>query len=53
MNTCKTCGKETDGYKCDICGAVSAAHDEHHTHGGEHCMVRCKACGEAEVKCTC
>jgi hypothetical protein len=26
---------------------------EDHKCGGEHCMPKCKSCGEAQVKCTC
>ncbi len=52
-NKCSKCGMETEGFKCDMCGAESATHDEQHEHGGEHCMPKCKACGQAQVKCTC
>ncbi len=53
MDNCSKCGGETEGYKCDICGAESAAHDDNHKHGSEHCMPKCKACGQAQVKCPC
>jgi len=51
--SCKKCGKDTDGYKCDTCGAESKEHDDKHSCGGEHCMQKCKACNEAEAKCAC
>ena len=41
------------GYKCGVCGAESASHDENHACGADHCMQKCAACNEAEVKCTC
>jgi len=44
---------DTEGYKCDMCGAESATHDANHEHGGDHCMPKCKGCNEAQVKCTC
>lgn len=50
---CSKCGMDTEGFKCDVCGAESTTHDEHHEHGGDHCMPKCKACGQAQVKCTC
>lgn len=53
MDNCSKCGGPTEGYKCDMCGAESATHDENHEHGGEHCMPKCKACSQAQVKCTC
>ena len=51
--SCKKCGGETEGHKCDVCGAESKEHDPQHKCGGEHCMPKCKACSEAEAKCTC
>lgn len=53
MDMCSKCGGETEGYKCDICGAESATHDDKHACGSEHCMPKCKACGQAQVKCPC
>jgi len=53
MDNCSKCGGLTEGYTCDMCGAESAAHDENHEHGGEHCMPQCKTCSQAQVKCTC
>ena len=53
MPKCTKCDGETEGYKCDECGAESEAHDEGHKCGSEHCMPKCKGCGEAQVKCTC
>ncbi len=50
---CKKCGVKTNGYKCDICGAVASKHIESHGCGGEHCMAMCAGCEEAEVKCRC
>ena len=50
---CVKCGKEVDGYKCDMCGAEAKEHDAMHGCGGEHCMPKCKGCNEAEVKCSC
>ncbi len=53
MSKCIKCGGPTEGFKCDICGAESEVHVEDHKCGGEHCMPKCKGCGEAQVKCTC
>lgn len=53
MMTCSKCGGETDGYKCDMCGIESAKHIPTHKCGGEHCMPKCKACSQAQVKCPC
>lgn len=53
MAECVKCGKETEGFKCDMCGAESEVHDQAHKCGGEHCTPKCKSCGEAQVKCTC
>ncbi len=53
MSECIKCGGPTEGFKCDICGAIADVHVEDHTCGGEHCMPMCKGCGEAQVKCTC
>lgn len=50
---CKKCGEATEGYKCDVCGEESKTHVETHHCGGEHCVPKCAACGEAETKCTC
>jgi len=51
--SCKTCEGDTEGYKCDVCGAEAEEHDNEHSCGGEHCMPKCKACGKAEVGCSC
>ena len=53
MSKCIKCGGPTEGFNCDICGAESEVHIEDHKCGGEHCMPKCKDCGEAQVKCTC
>jgi hypothetical protein len=53
MSVCIKCGGPTEGFKCDICGALAHVHVEEHSCGGAHCMPMCKACGEAQVKCTC
>ncbi len=53
MESCSKCGGTTEGFKCDVCGAEADVHVEDHSCGGEHCMPKCKACGEAQVKCTC
>jgi len=53
MGTCKKCGKDTAGYKCEMCGAESETHDESHNCGGEHCVAKCQECNQAETKCTC
>lgn len=50
---CAKCGGATAGYKCDMCGAISDAHDEGHACGGEHCVAKCTGCSEAETKCPC
>ncbi|MDP3794759.1 MAG: hypothetical protein Q8R13_02405 [bacterium] len=50
---CKKCGGTTDGYKCDMCGVESHAHDSAHGCGAEHCMPKCGPCNEAEAKCAC
>lgn len=50
---CAKCGGAAAGYKCDMCGAVSDAHDDTHPCGGEHCVAKCVGCNEAETKCAC
>ncbi len=53
MSKCTKCSGPTEGFKCDICGVEAEVHVEDHECGGEHCMPKCKGCGEAQVKCTC
>lgn len=50
---CAMCSSPTQGYKCDVCDAESMTHDETHDCGGDHCVAKCKACGEAETNCAC
>ena len=52
---CSKCGMETEGYKCEMCGAESAHHDDNHGCGSEHCVAKCNGCGQAGTveKCTC
>lgn len=52
---CAKCGGESDGWKCAICGALSATHNPNHIHqeSDRYCTIRCAACGEADVLCTC
>ncbi len=50
---CKHCGGETSDWKCETCGAESAAHDPAHGCGGDHCVAKCSGCSEAETKCAC
>lgn len=62
---CIKCGQDTQGYKCNICGAESSEHDDKHglsddgrpkadhPRGAEHCMSKCVGCGQAEVNCPC
>lgn len=50
---CSKCGGETSGYKCDTCGAESAAADPGHACGGDHCVEKCTGCNEAQTKCPC
>jgi hypothetical protein len=52
---CPKCGGATDGWKCAICGSVASEHDEHHLHAGSdrYCTLRCAACQQADVLCTC
>lgn len=51
--SCKTCGGATEGHKCDMCGTEAKEHDPKHKCGGDHCMPKCKACSQAEVKSSC
>lgn len=53
MDKCSKCGMGAEGFKCDSCGAESAEHDPQHACGGDHCMPKCKGCGQAQVKCPC
>jgi hypothetical protein len=53
MNQCTTCKGSTEGYKCDMCGAVSDEKDENHSCGGGRCMPKCLGCNEAETGCRC
>lgn len=52
---CAKCGGPADGWKCAICGALAREHDENHVHAGSdrYCTIKCAACGEADVLCTC
>jgi hypothetical protein len=52
---CAKCGGPGDGWKCAICGVVAREHDAGHVHVGSdrYCTIRCAACGEADVACTC
>lgn len=52
---CPKCSGETDGWKCAICGSESAQHDDNHKHAGSdrYCTMKCKACSQADVHCTC
>ncbi len=52
---CPKCGGETEGWKCAICGAESATHDSNHKHADSdrYCTMKCKACAQADVLCTC
>jgi hypothetical protein len=62
---CIKCGKETQGYKCDVCGAEAEQHvGTHglnedgspmadHPRGADHCMPKCVGCDQAEANCTC
>lgn len=53
-NKCKKCGQSGEGYKCDQCGAEAKEHDpEHKPCGGDHCLMKCGSCKEAETKCRC
>lgn len=54
--TCKKCARPADApmaYKCDMCNDEAAEHDPNHGCGGDHCMVKCSGCKEAESKCSC
>ena len=53
MDNCSKCGKDTEGYKCDMCGAESVEHNSSHSCGGDHCMPKCKGCAQAQAKCSC
>jgi hypothetical protein len=52
---CAKCGGPTDGWRCAICRAVSDEHDVGHLHVGSdrYCTLRCAACQQADVHCTC
>lgn len=62
---CIKCGKQTMGYKCNICGAEANQHDDRHglnesgaslddhPRGADHCMSKCAGCGQAETNCSC
>jgi len=52
-NTCGTCNRPTDGWKCDKCGVEAREHDDMHGCGGDHCVGKCSECGHAETKCNC
>ncbi len=53
MSECIKCGGPTEGFKCDICGALADVHVEYHKCGGEHCVPMCKGCRESQSNCTC
>lgn len=52
---CAKCGGPGDGWKCAICGSLAREHDPGHLHVGSdrYCTVRCEACDQADVLCTC
>jgi hypothetical protein len=52
---CAKCGGSADGWKCAICGSVAREHDVGHLHLGcdRYCTLRCAACQQADVHCTC
>ena len=50
---CLKCGGNVSGFKCDMCGAEAAEHDEKHSCGGDHCVAKCASCDQAETKCSC
>lgn len=52
-NKCKKCDGKIEGYKCDMCGAEAAEHDEKHSCGGNHCVAKCASCDQVETKCSC
>jgi len=55
VTNCAKCGGETEGWKCAICGTEADSHVSDHIHEGSdrYCMPKCKACGKADVLCTC
>ena len=55
MTNCAKCGGKTKGWKCAICGTEADSHVSDHIHEGSdrYCMPKCKACGKADVLCTC
>ena len=52
---CPKCNGETAGWKCAICGVEAGEHDTEHLHAGSdrYCTLKCKACNQADVQCTC
>lgn len=50
---CKTCGMDTSGYKCKMCGAELDKMDPQHACGAENCEPKCEGCGLSESNCTC
>jgi hypothetical protein len=52
---CARCGGPVSGWKCAICGSVAQEHDPEHLHAGSdrYCTLRCAACDQADVLCTC
>lgn len=52
---CPKCSGETEGWKCAICGSESVQHDDNHKHAGSdrYCTMKCKACSQTDVHCTC
>jgi len=52
---CPKCNGEVDGWKCAVCGSESAEHDDNHKHADSdrYCTMKCKACGQADVHCSC
>jgi hypothetical protein len=52
---CAKCGGPADGWKCAVCGSEAREHDRAHMHVGSdrYCTLKCGACGQADVLCTC
>lgn len=53
---CSTCGGEAPDWKCPRCGVTARVFDANHWRVckyGAKMQAQCKACGDAEEKCTC
>lgn len=53
QSKCMMCGRDAQGFKCDVCAIDAQKHDSLHACGPDHLMPKCSGCDESQVRCTC